>query len=75
VGRDIADWCDQPNEKNKDFLVAWSGTNESSRQQGRTIRLFKSTWENPLPSVEVKSIDFVSTHEQAAPFLVAITAE
>jgi hypothetical protein len=75
VGRDIADWFSQPNEANQKFVVAWTGTNESSRAQGRTIRLFKSTWENPIPEVTVNSIDFISSHEGAAPFLVAITAE
>ena len=75
VGRDLADWWNQPNEQNKKFVIAWTGTNESSRAQGRTIRLFKSTWENPMPDSEVKSIDFVWAGTEAAPFLVAITAE
>lgn len=75
IGRDTADWWDQPNEENKSFVIAWTGTNQSSRAQRRTIRLFKSTWENPIPRLEVRSIDFVSTHDVASPFLVAITAE
>jgi WD40 repeat protein len=75
VGRDVADWWNQPNEETKKFVIAWTGTNAASRAAGRTIRLFKTTWENPYPEVEVKSIDFVSTHDIAAPFLVAITVE
>jgi hypothetical protein len=75
VGRDVADWWNQSDEENKKFVIAWTGTNEASRAAGRTIRLFKSSWENPYPEAEVKSIDIVSTHDVAAPFLVAITAE
>lgn len=57
-------------------VIAWVGQNTYSRNCGnRKIRLFKSTWENPRPLVRVTSIDFVSTMKQAAPFLIAITAE
>ncbi len=68
-------WFSQPNEENATYVSAWTGTNESSRKQGRTIRLYKSTSENPIPGAEVKSIDFVSNHEVAAPFLIAIKIE
>jgi len=75
VGRELADWWNQPNEEDDGLIVAWEGTNEATRKIGRTIRLFKTTWDNPSPEIAVKSIDFVSTHETAAPFLVAITVE
>ena len=39
------------------------------------IRLFKRTWNNPAPEVEVAKIDFVAEHGWAHPFLVALTAE
>lgn len=75
VGQSLADWFTQPNEKNQTFTIAWTGLNSESRRQGRTIRLFKSTWDNPLPTETVKTIDFVSFRAGPAPFLVAITAE
>jgi hypothetical protein len=75
IGKNVADCFEQPNEDGRLFVVAWTGTNESSRAQGKKIRLFKTTWENPLPGVSVTSIDFVSTKEVVAPFLIAITAE
>ena len=56
MGRDVADWFSQLNEENKKFTIAWSGTNESSREEGRTIRLFKSTWQNPIKGVVVTAI-------------------
>ncbi len=75
IGQDLADWWSQPNEQNKRFVIAWSGVNDLARQLGRTIRLFKTTWENPFPEVAVKSIDFVSSPDEPDPFLVAITLE
>jgi hypothetical protein len=39
------------------------------------IRLFKTTWKNPQPDIEAKSIDFVSKMTASAPFLVAMTVE
>jgi hypothetical protein len=75
IGRDLADWWKRPGEINTTFVVAWTGTNEASRQRGSKIRLFKSTWENPRPGAVVETIDVVSTKNEVAPFVVAITAE
>jgi hypothetical protein len=75
VGREVADWWNQPNEENKGFCIAWSGTNEATRAEGRTIRLFKTAWENPLPTIGIKSIDLVASLNDPAPLLVAITGE
>jgi tetratricopeptide (TPR) repeat protein len=38
-------------------------------------RLFRNTWNNPRPDVQIESLDFVSSVTQAGPFLIAITAE
>ena len=54
-----------------DGAEAWSGTNAANY----SIRLFRSTWENPRPEAEIASIDFHSAMTLAAPFLIAITAE
>jgi hypothetical protein len=58
-----------------ELVVAWQGENARSRREGKTIRLFKSTWENPRPGVEVQTLDFVSDLAKGAPFLIAITVE
>jgi hypothetical protein len=55
--------------------VAWSGQNGKSRSSGLTIQLYKTTWENPTPEVEITSIDFTSAKRTSAPFLIAITVE
>jgi hypothetical protein len=39
------------------------------------LRLYKTTWDNPLADLEIISIDFVSNMAAPAPFLIAITAE
>lgn len=52
-------------------VVAWTGAN----RMYPVIRLFRTTWENPAPTIEITRIDFVSTLTRAAPFLVAITVD
>jgi len=59
------------------LVVAWSGQNRMTRGVGggQTIQIYKTTWENPKPDVEITRIDFVSTKRRADPFLIAITVE
>jgi hypothetical protein len=76
-GKDVYDWWqvrqDVTDPRSK---VAWRGGNPASRVAGLGIILFKLTWENPRPDVEVSSVDFQSEMRQgSAPFLVALTAE
>jgi hypothetical protein len=49
-----------------DAVTAWSG---------EAVQVFKYTANNPLPGVEIKTMDFVSNKTQAAPFLIAMTIE
>jgi hypothetical protein len=42
---------------------------------GQGAQVFKYTANNPLPGVEIKTMDFVSSNTQAAPFLIAMTVE
>lgn len=79
IGRDLLDWH-APVPPGSPLVIAWEGENPKSRRQrlagrGKKIHLFKSTWENPSPEVEVQTIDLVSRPGAAAPFLVAITVE
>jgi hypothetical protein len=76
VGESVADWFAPPNEDKRSFTVAWTGQNAESRRQGQSIRLFKTTWQNPEPAQPIRSLDFVwNPPGPAAPFLVALTAE
>jgi WD40 repeat protein/serine/threonine protein kinase/class 3 adenylate cyclase len=73
-GRDVWNWwivTGRPTEVEvKQSVVAWTGRNNESR-----IALYKTTWENPLPGLEVESIDFRSNNLWHSPFLVALTLE
>lgn len=43
--------------------------------QSRTVRLLQTSWENPLPNLEIEVIDLMSVRTWAAIRLVAITVE
>jgi WD40 repeat protein len=78
LGKDLLDWYSQPQENLANVVVAWTGQNEKSRKAGRNIRIFKTTWNNPFPSVPITRIDFTGhffSDTTPRPFLVAITAE
>jgi WD40 repeat protein len=56
--------------------VAWEGHPPIPLQlQADSVRLFKATWTNPMPDVEVTSLDFIDGQGNVRPFVVAITAE
>ncbi|EEF59006.1 hypothetical protein [Pedosphaera parvula] len=76
-GHDVRNWHVLPGEPPapEDLVVAWTGSNEVSKDKNMKIRLFETTWINPAPDVEVQSVDFVSSMAGPAPFLIGITAE
>jgi hypothetical protein len=76
-GRTVLDWWSHSNEPalSRDCVQAWSGPNKASQTKGQSIRLFKTTWENPLPQVKLESLDLIAGDTPAAPFLIAITVE
>jgi hypothetical protein len=56
--------------------LAWLGaTQDIHSDDPQSLRLFKSSWDNPWPDAEIASVDFVSSESGAKPFLVGITAE
>ncbi|GEM_PF-331377 len=76
-GADVRDWHALTNEPTAggSLTVAWTGENEATRQSGRPIRLFMTTWTNVVPDFEIDRIDFTSAMTGPAPFLIAITAD
>ncbi len=72
-GEDVRDWnsSGDPSIQVKHSSVVWGATNSA----GLYVRLFKTTWVNPMPETEVASLDYVSTMADPAPFLLSITAE
>lgn len=73
IGQDSADWwaASDTHPPGNRVRAAWSGRTP----EGQSVRLFRQAWHNPRPEVAIRSIDFVSARDAAAPFLVAITAE
>jgi hypothetical protein len=57
--------------------LAWTGGNPriSQDEPELSLRLYKSTFDNPRPDLEIASIDFVSSVSDAAPFFVGLTLE
>jgi len=63
----------RPSDTNS--IVAWTGRNAASRDQGIGVRLFQTTFLNPEPAKKIQTVDYVSTMTCAAPFMVALTVE
>ncbi len=76
-GEDVRNWWHDPNqsEATSRGIVAWSGANQRTLELGLRVRLYKSTWVNPKPSVRIASLDYVSALGEALPFLLAVTTE
>lgn len=77
-GRDVRDWreLDSDNKPGSDRgIVVWRGTNPPILEQNGRLRLYLTTFENPEPEAEVKTIDIISTRTRCASFLIALTIE
>jgi peroxiredoxin len=78
-GNHVRDWMRLPSEASEalgdpNTKIFWRGEHPTSTQNlGATIRLFKSTIENPNPGKEVATMDVVSTGAQSSYALVAAT--
>jgi hypothetical protein len=55
--------------------VAWVGQNPEAASGGYRIRVFKSSFDNPKPDMQIKTIDYVSALTPSGPFLLALTVE
>jgi len=75
-GQNVREWLSPPAPQLiTGAAVAWEGSNPAARALGLSVRLYQMTWSNSLPDVEVRSIEFKSTMENPAPFLIAITTQ
>ena len=76
-GLNLREWWSPPTATplTTGAAVAWEGGNAASRAVGMKLRLYQMTWINPRPDQAILSLDFSSTQEFPAPFLIAVTAE
>jgi len=56
-------------------FVAWRGESSGANKDSRGVQLFKATWENPRPEVEVRTIDLSRRSDNVYPILLGITVE
>lgn len=78
-GDDVRDWWFTPGEEASDqpgqAHVVWIGSNPRASEEGRSLRLYLSTWDNPRPDVRVESLTCESALTDSAPFLIAVTVK
>lgn len=75
-GQNILDWWVAPEGGTlTGARTVWRGSNPATASMGLITHLIDYTWENPLPDVEIATVDFVSALIEAGPFLVAMTVE
>jgi hypothetical protein len=72
-GEDLRDWNAEGDKSTdvKRAVLAWNSINRASLP----VRLFRTTWVNPMPETEIRTLDYRSDIAEAAPFLIGITAE
>jgi WD40 repeat protein/serine/threonine protein kinase len=72
AGADVRWYFDTDKELGPDAVEAWNEKND----KGDLVRLFKRSWINPHPEIEIQSIDFLCAGPGCSrPILFAITAE
>ena len=77
-GEDVRDWFYVGGEmETVRSKIVWKGENEWSTAVGAKIRLYLTTWKNPMPDKKVLSIDYLGKKGEtvAAPFCVAMSVE
>jgi len=80
-GIDLRDWTPHhdpgapavPGAQPNGPTVGWIGKDKD--KPAIDYVLFEKQWSNPHPDLEIVSIDLVSAMTNAAPFLVAVTAQ
>ncbi|HER08692.1 MAG TPA: hypothetical protein ENO20_07250 [Bacteroides sp.] len=71
----VEDWWFHPENSviPPSAVLAWEGSNERVKDQGMDLKLYHYTWENPMPEVEITSIDLVSSMNDTGYMLYGIT--
>ena len=77
-GVHVRNWWKEKKEKVSDAFdlgsgVAWSGQGEYPPADRASVRLFRSTFVNPLLNEPVDHIDFVSQNSKAIPCIVSLS--
>ncbi|MHB9006861.1 MAG: hypothetical protein ACYDC1_07995 [Limisphaerales bacterium] len=73
-GQDVRDWWSQPNEAEGSARAVWSGDNLAN-PGGAPKKVYLTSWDNPLPDVDIQAVEYRTTMSDSAPFLIAVTVE
>ncbi|MCC7376839.1 MAG: protein kinase [Verrucomicrobiales bacterium] len=76
-GRDTRNWwtVDGESSDTPRARIVWRGQCPNASADGQSLRLYLSSFPNPRPEVEVRSLDLVSAMNRAGFFVVAMTLE
>jgi len=80
-GIHVRDWWGNPKQTvtAKNSTLAWTGTNPALKKYGGpkpgSLRIYKTTFENPQPDIEIATIDYVSAMGNSSPFLLGLSIE
>jgi hypothetical protein len=75
-GKDVMTrWFDPSQASGRDPKPAWVSSPDLVGPADYSLRLYRTTWQNPAPETPVKAVSFVSHMTPSAPFLVAITLD
>ena len=76
-GRDVRDWwIGRDSKLNVEHgTVVWTARRLSASLATEKVRLFRTTYENPRPEIDIVSVNFISKKMQSAPFFLAMTIE
>ena len=77
-GAHVRNWWKEKEEKVSEVSdpnsgVAWSGQGEYPPPDRASVRLYRSTFVNPLPTEAIDHIDFVSQNSKAVPCIVSLS--
>ena len=81
TGVHVRDWWGDPNQNvtGTNSEMTWTGTNPALKNYGGehpgSLRIYKTTFENPQPGATIATIDYVSTMRKSSPFLIGLTIE
>jgi hypothetical protein len=72
---DVEDWWFHPANSifPSNAKLAWEGSNTRVKELGFVLKVYRFEWENPLPEVEILSVDLISSMNNTGYMLYAIT--
>jgi hypothetical protein len=74
-GKHVRDWFqskDDPAPEQKTD-IAWTARNPTGHRRSDRLRIYRTIYDNPIPTEKIESIEYESTLSACSPFLFAVT--